>query len=244
MNDNDIQLKLLANVPIDMDGVGQFQLPTIKEIIQMGESKHNKYLSMILFSKDYFNFPGEDLNEYSDMEVLATSIFYDVSFRELVANSFKLFLGKDMKVTEDRIIYFDELSEDSILTEEKWMMIKKVARMGNFIQEKNEDLDAYKAGNERASKFIEKLKQKKALAAKAKKQDKINLHSIISAVAWRTTGISNLLNLTIYQLYDAYFRLGLIDNYHYTFTGIYTGNIDSSKIKLPDINWANVIKIN
>jgi hypothetical protein len=26
-------------------------------------------------------------------------------------------------------------------------------------------------------------------------------------------------------------------------TGIYTGNIDGSKIKLADINWANIIEI-
>jgi hypothetical protein len=83
------------------------------------------------------------------------------------------------------------------------------------------------------------------MIAKAKKKDeKINLHSIISAVAWRTVGFNEVLKLTIYQLYDGFYRLGLIDNYHYTFTGIYTGNIDGSKIKLPDINWANTIKIN
>jgi hypothetical protein len=243
MIDSDIHLRLLANEPIDV-GIGHFQLPTVREIIRMGESKHQQYLSMLLFNKDYLQANNQDIAEYSDLEVLATSIFYDPIFRELVANSFKLFLGKDLQVTDNGIIYFDELSEDNVLTEEKWGFIKKVAKIGNFVQEEKKE-EEYTAGNERARKFLEEQKKRKALLAKLKKtKEQTNLHSILSAVAWRTTGMKDLLNLTIYQLYDGYFRLGMIDNYNQITTGIYTGNVDSSKIKLPDINWANIIKIN
>lgn len=241
MNDNDLHLKLLANVPIDIDGIGQFQLPTIREIISMGESKYQQYLSMILFSKDYVN--ADNLDDYSDYEVLATSIFYDPVFHELVSNSFRLFLGKEIRVEQidDKFtLFFD----DSVLTEENWEFIKTATRIGNFIEEKKKE-EEYIAGNERARQFMEEQKKRKELLAKVKKnKEQVNLHSILSAVAWRTTGVTDLLNLTIYQLYNGYFRLGLIDNYNHITTGIYTGNVDGSKIKLPDINWANIIKIN
>jgi hypothetical protein len=142
-------------------------------------------------------------------------------------------------IEEKVILHFDDLE----LTEEKWEFIKTVAKIGNFVKESKEE--EYVAGNERARKFLEEQKKRKALLAKLKKnKEQINLHSILSAVSWRTTGVKDLLDLTIYQLYDGYFRLGLIDNYHQIFTGIYTGNVDQSKIKLPDVNWANIIKIN
>jgi hypothetical protein len=240
MIDSDIHLRLLANEPIDV-GIGQFQLPTVREIIRMGESKHNEYLSMLLFNKDYLN-NRDGIDEYTDLEVFVTSIFYDHYFRDTVTKAFKLFLNKEMKVTDEGVIYFDELREDTVFTEEKWMMIKKVAKIGNFIQEKKEEKIVY--ADDEVKSFWEKMRKKRELAAKSvKKEEKINLHSILSAVSCRTHGIEKTLSLTIYQLYDMYFRLGLIDNYYQITTGIYTGNVDQSKIKLPDINWANVIKI-
>jgi hypothetical protein len=244
MNEADIHLKLLANVPVNVEGIGFFQLPTIKDMIDMGESKYNQLLSMVTFSKEYLN--ANDLDGFSDLEVFATSIFYDQNFHELVNKSFKLFFNKEIQVKklgDIPVLYFDELREDTVLTEEKWELTKKIAKIGNFIQEAKEE--EYVAGNERARKFLEEQKKRKELLAKVKKnKEQVNLHSILSAVAWRTTGVNELLNLTIYQLYNGYFRLGLIDNYNHITTGIYTGNVDSSKIKLPDINWANIIKIN
>lgn len=243
MNEQDIQLKLLANMPIYIDGIGMLQLPTITEIIKMGESKYNHSLSLMLFTKDYLATQNEEVNNFSDFEVMLSLILYDPSFREMMFNTFSIFINSTPNMTEDGILFFGEPKEESILTEEKWTYIQKIIKLGNYIHGKQED--EYKPGNERARKFIEKQKKNKEMVAKLKKKDEtINLHSIISAVAWRTNGFNQLLNLTIYQLYDGFYRLGLIDNYHYTFTGIYTGNIDGSKIKLPDINWANIIKIN
>jgi hypothetical protein len=139
------------------------------------------------------------------------------------------------------IVYFGEFSEDSILTEEKFEYIKRLVRIANNVPEKTEE-EEYKAGNERARKFLEKIKKQKEEINKLKKQ-KINLHSIISAVGWKAQSFDFISKLNIYQLYDGFYRLGYIDNYNYTMTGIYTGNIDGSKIKLPDINWANIIEI-
>lgn len=242
MTEDDIRLKLLANVPIHIDGIGDFQLPSVREVIRMNESTYQQYLSWILFSKDHLQSPSEDINEYTDMEVFVTLIFHDVSFREGVFSAFKTFLNSEPQMLENGVIYFNELNDDSVLTEEKWEYIKKLIRIGNYIEDKKEEYDF---ANDKVRSFWEKKKQKKReLAAKVKKEEVINLHSIISAVGWKANSFFNVLNLTIYTLYDAYYRLGLIDNYNHTMTGIYTGNVDGSKIKLPEINWANIIKLN
>jgi hypothetical protein len=242
MDEKDIQLKLLANIPIDL-GFAKFQLPSVSDVIYMGESTYNSLLSLMLFSKESLTIQVEEFEKLSDFEILINLIYHDVSFRNMVFNAFATFLDVTPHISQEGIIYFGEFDISTILTEDKWEELKNIIKIGNFIPKTTEE--EYKAGNERARKFLEAQKKRKEMIAKAKKKDeKINLHSIISAVAWRTVGFNEVLKLTIYQLYDGFYRLGLIDNYHYTFTGIYTGNIDGSKIKLPDINWANMIKIN
>lgn len=240
----DMELKLLANVPIEIDGIGEFQLPILREVINMGESKYQEHYSRVLFDKSQLQNIEEDLSEYSDMEVLVTLIYHDQTFRFQVFNSLKIFLNNEPKMSDEGIIYFDELSDKTVLTEEKWNIIKQLIKIGNYIAEKKDEEDEYKAGNERAKKFMEKLRKKKAEAeALKKKVEKINTHSMISAVGWRLGDIDKALNKTVYQLYDAYYRFGFIDNFNFINTGIYTGNVDATKIKLPDINWANIIKI-
>jgi hypothetical protein len=135
------------------------------------------------------------------------------------------------------LIYFGEPSVESILTEEKFEYIKKLVRIANNLSEPEE----YVAGNEKARKLIEKIKRNREKSKQPVKQN-INLHSTISAVGWKAQSFKFISELTIYQLYEGFNRLGYIDNYNFTMTGIYTGNIDGSKIKLPEINWANIIK--
>ncbi|MNF66697.1 hypothetical protein D3C84_484940 [compost metagenome] len=238
LTDDDIKLKLLANEPIEIYGIGNLQLPSTRQVISMNESLHNTYLSYLLFSKENLSETSEEMDKLSDFEILVSFLYHDASFREVFFNALELIFGEKPNY-EEGIIFFGLPSEESLFTEEKWDFVKKVLKIGNFIEDKKEE--EIIPGNERARKFMEKLKRQKEQAPKVK--SKQNLHSMISAISWKTVGINNVLDLTIYQLYDAFMRLENIDNYHYTLTGIYTGNIDSKGIKLSDINWANIIKV-
>jgi hypothetical protein len=237
LNENDIHLKLFAGLPIEVDGIGDLRIPTLKEVVQLGENEYYNYVFHLLFTKKSLSVTNDELDNYSDFEALTLLLLYNTSFKEVFFNGLKYFFNKEPKLEQQYgLVYFDELTEDSVLTDEKLLYIQNCLKIAHFIKEEEEE---YEAGNEQARQFIEKLKKKKA---KIKVKPKQNLHSIMSAVAWKTVGIDKILNLTIYQLYDGYRRLENIDNYQFTLMGIYTGNIDAKKIKLPDINWANIIK--
>lgn len=237
LSNNDIHLKLLANKPIPIEGIGLLQFPTVDNIIEIGEGLFNEYVSLLLFTKSNLEKQDETLDGYSDFDILSSILVYQDSFGSSFFNALRwLFNSKPNIIKEHGIVYFDELSEESILTEEKFIYIQRIVKIAFFIQEEKEP--DYEPGNERARKFMENLKKKKAAAKKKPKQ---NLHSLISALAWKKIGLDKVFNLTIYQLYDGYQRLENIDNYHYTLTGIYTGNVDAKKINLPDINWANIL---
>lgn len=236
LNMDDIHLKFLLDLPVHIDGIGEFKAPQLKSIVELTENHYNTAVSSLLFDKSQVD--SDEVEKYSNFQVLMSAVYHDSSFRELFFCGLNLHLDKSPIMHEQGFIYFDELSEETILTEEKIEYLKLLVRVANNIAEPKKE--EYKAGNERAKLFMEKLKKTKA--SLPKKKSPINLHSIISAVGWKTKSFDFINNLNIYQLYDGYQRLGVIDNYHYTMQGIYAGTVDSSKIKLPDINWANVIK--
>lgn len=240
MNEKNIRLNLLLNRPIRIGGMGYLQLPTLNKIAELGEEEYNKNISALLFSKDILKSDLEELNELTDFHLLINLLYYDIQFREMFFSGLELLFNKKPEITEQGVVYFDEISEETVFTEKHWESIKKIVRIGNYIKEE----EKYNAGNERARRLIEQIKKSKEKLAKAKKKDNIDLHSIVSAVSCRVFGFDRVGDLTIYQLYDTFYRLNMVDNYHYTFTGIYSGNISSKDINLSDINWANVIKIN
>jgi hypothetical protein len=225
-------------LPVNIDGIGNLKAPILTDIVDLTEGIYNMAISSVLFDKKSLEQDG--LEEYTNFQILLSIIHQDNSFRELFFYALKLHFDTTPLFHPEGFVYLGELSEESILTEDKFEYIKKLVKIANHIPEKSEE-EEYKAGNDRAKKFLERLKKQRAEVEKVKKQ-KINLHSIISAVGWKSQSFDFISKLNIYQLYEGYNRLRFIDNYNHTMTGIYTGNIDGSKIKLPDIDWANIIK--
>ncbi len=86
-------------------------------------------------------------------------------------------------------------------------------------------------------KKVEAKKKAKRLAEHGE-EEQIDISDIISAVSQKsnTVDIFNIWNLTLYQLYDAYTRLELIDGYEFSIKAMMAGaeNVDlkhwSSKI--------------
>jgi hypothetical protein len=114
----------------------------------------------------------------------------------------------------------------------------------NFISEKNE----FKPANVFAKQMI--IDEKKREMERNKKRNiKIKSHigCMIRDVSYNeiTTGINiwNVWDLTIYQLYDAYFHIMKNYDYKNNMIGIYTGNIDTSKISIGKIKWSGDIEI-
>lgn len=242
LNDNELHLKFLLRQSVYVEGLGYFHSPTLEEIVNMTESKYNESISALLFDKSNLEINNEEIDNYTDFQVISSLVYNDDHFRSIYFAGLQLhFSEKPTLNKEYGFTYFGDLSEDTIITEEKYEYIKRLVRIANHIAEQKKD--EMIAGNERARKFIEEQKKRKALLAKLKKP-KFNLHSIISAVGWKAQKFDFINNLNIYQLYDAYSRLHVLDNYHYIMSGIYAGTVDDSKIKSEDIDWANIYNTN
>ena len=244
--DNDINLKLLAGMHIDINNLGVLTPLKLKQIIDLGEQVYNELLSVLLIDKS--NIEGLKEEEFSNLEILMVYSYQNIEFREKVLKSLKLFLGNEFFMSNEGLFYCRKLISDNyglfvyknlVLDKDPFDDFQYVLKKANHIENKKED--EIIPGNERARKFMEKLKLSKQ---NIKKPETMNLHSIISGIAWKSnnTNIINIFDLTIYQLYDAYHRLENIDNYHYTLSGLYAGTVDGKNINLSKITWTKIIK--
>ena len=231
LKDDAIHSRFLLGRPVHVEGIGDFHSPSLVDVVELTEDLYNTSLSLLLSDK---NTLANNIKQAESNEEFA-NLFYG-----LLSEGFKLHFGKYPNITMSGIIYFDEISENSILTDDKMAYIRKLVRIANNIAEQEKE-EEYIPGNDKARQFIEEQKRRKAMVAKLKKP-KINLRSIISAVGWKHRAFGIINQLSIYQLYDGYYREQVIDNYKYTMSGIYAGTVDSSKIKLDEINWANINK--
>lgn len=235
------ELQLLAGLPCFIPGVGYLQPLRIRDIAEIGEDVYNRYLSSLCFElKDV----GEEISSIEGIttyDVLALQCLHHDDLKEMVLSAFTVFFGESVKFNEKYVIfYLGELSENRFITRDNYEFIRQVLRKQNFIPETAEE--DYNPANERARKLIEEIKKNQRNAPKNK--DK-TLYSIISGIAWKShIGIKSVWDLTIYQLFDAYYRLELVDAWDKTMTGIYSGSVDGKKVNLKDLSWSKPIKFN
>lgn len=232
--DLDTELKLLAGLPIIVDDI-EIKPLTLREIIKIGYNNYVNNLNIYALKvSDLFQEITDDIKDIKVFDIIlnVSDVYQMFQYSSVIFFNYNI-LKTDL---ESQNIIFDE---NKLLHRNNWEEVCKIIKLQNCIVEKNEE-DEFNCANERARKFMEEIKKIKQNAPK--KKEEVNLSSIISSVAYKSNiGMNNILDLTIYQLYDAYYRLNIIDNYDKTMVGVYAGTIDSKKINLKDINWAKII---
>ena len=245
----DIGLKLLAGLPIEINKIGELYPLTLKEMANIGETQYNKYLSALCFEI-------EDVLSEDDLEGVEGVTTYDIlmanclsneDYRKLIIEAMSVFFKEDInfhRYSKDNVNYaffcLGELEEEKIINRDSFEEIKIILQQQNNIQKSKKE--EYNPANDKARQLIEKMKKDRQNAPKPKQF--VDLHSIISGVAWKGgVGIGSIWDVTIYQLYDAYYRLNIVDTYDKTLNGIYSGTVDAKQTDFKKLNWSNIIKL-
>jgi len=236
---NDLQL--LAGIPIAIRGVGTLTPLKVSQVAEMGEDRYNHYLSILCFNVQELDDEVVSVlsDEVTSFDIIISQCFHDEQFCGLVVEGLSTFFADKVEFVRDYgVFYLGDVREGRIITRDNYEEIKHVLRTQNFVQDKIKE--EYNPANERARQLIEQIKQNQKNAPKTNEK---TLYSIISGIAWKShIGIKSVWDLTIYQLFDAYYRLELVDAWDKTLTGIYSGSIDGKKINLKDLSWSKPIK--
>ena len=232
-----LELKLLKGSTIIIDGIKIKPLTLAIIVDDLGFDQYAQLLSILGFDKSKFK---DDIPE-DEYEKVCNFDFFVA--HETLMNSFLDFLRMVLNYLD---IYYIPQYQSIVLECGKEVVfinrdnadkiVNVFRKMYNITIEKEEE---YNPANDRARAIIEQIKKKKEAYANIHKEEEVDLNSIISGVAWKSTNtnIFNLFDLTIYQLYDAYYRLEIVDNYYNTITGLYTGNIDGKTVNPKKISW-------
>lgn len=239
LSESDIHLKLLLNLPIHIEGIGNFRSPKVKEVVEISESEYNKCLSIMLFDKSNLD---DDLSEFSTLDVIRSILASDEDFKDYFLECLRFHLDTTVNFTHDdtyTYVSFGDVEDKNIMTDELYEYLAELVRVANKIEKPKED-EEFNAADELARKMIRKRKEKLA-RLEAVKKPKVTLHSIVSGVSAMLNNPLEIGEQTIYQLYESNTRLHLIENIRNTNHGIYAGTVDGSKIKSEDLDFTGII---
>lgn len=238
---SDIELKFLAGLPVDIDDNLKITVPTIRDIINIGYSKYYSILSTLLTNKDSFK-------ELSTQEITNFELFFmfslqDNQFWKVVKEGLYFLFKEEPELRNEHnelFIYFGE-NRDKRIDNSNFDYFQNLLIFSHNIKFEREE---FKPANAEAKKLLDKLAKMTPNSTKKKKEEIFDFGSKVSGIAWKshTMNIFQVLDLNIYQFYDAVNRLEQVDSYMFTLQGIYAGNVDSKKINLTNLHWSKKFK--
>jgi len=196
------ELKLLSGEPIFVENIGFIYQPTLKKIKQVGMNVYYKYLLIIT------NLP-ESINDYNELFQIICG-YYDIRNEFEKACSFFI---------NEKPNYFDKYKSFAIgvdgfyLNQDNYLDFVNVIKKINGLKLENKK-ETY--ADEKAKQIAERMKKAREKREKNNNDESITLDNIISSVASKhpSYNLFNIWDLTVYQLYDQYKRLNMIDQYH------------------------------
>ena len=240
----DLDAKLLKGSAIEVCGL-QIEPLTIGEIVDdIGYERYVELLSLLLINKNRI-IHLFDNDEFKNKLRNFDLFLMDDGLVEKLVEFFKVFLKKDdVKFFKDimNIVVTDEDRNEIVINRDNYDDLVNVLRLMYWVQE--EKKEEYKPANKKAEEFIKKLEEKNKAYAKVKTKVGKSLFDVISGVAWKAPNMNifEIWDLTIYQLYDAYYRIDVIDEYDRFFTGVYSGAIDTKKVDMKNYDWTKKLK--
>lgn len=239
MEEHIFEMKLLKGSEIDVYGL-KIKPYTLEELVEVvGLKEYYKYIGFVSIQK-------RDINEFlklSGEEYEKTSVFQMFLFHEQLAVFVMDFLKFVTRMDE---IYYASIWKSITVEYDDYRVVIDSKNIDEIIKTilkiycisiPKEEKEEFNPANEQARKLMERIRKNRAKAPKAKSN--VDLTSIISAVAWKSNSltIESVWKLTLYQLYDAFYRLEIIDNYDKTLSAIYAGTIDGKTAKLDKQLW-------
>lgn len=241
MNDKKLRFTLLRGKPIFIENIGYLHQITLGELEAVGEDTYNKYLMILTMDKNSLEVTIEE--DIDNLSLVCWYCLNDLNFRKTFLEALEFFFKKQAGFDEESFLFYliEEDGDVRIFNAEIYKEVQDIIRIANWVNKKEEE--EYNPANEQARKIIEMIKQNK----KNKPQPKpiIDLYSMVSGLAWKSNdaNIFNVWDLTIYQLYDAFYRLENIEYCNNVMAGLYAGTVDGKNLDMKQINWAKILEI-
>lgn len=216
MNES-VKLKLLKgtqfNIKKENENICYIKPLTLCQIVDIGLDKYNLYLSSLVAEVSDYNIQDIDLSNYTYWDILINIMYYgDKSYYEAIIEAMSIFLDQEITFNKQEKLFYTQ--EGKTIDKDIFDEVKQILKWQNCLR--NNSIEEEKYENERARKLAEKFKKFREQLKPKKSENSITLEDMISGVSARHSSINlyNIWDLTLYQLYDQFNRLNLVDNYN------------------------------
>lgn len=211
-------LELLSPVPILVKGVGHAVSPTLREIARIGQEEYSRFLGLLSTDMPFFlertGLSAVFFN-LSDTEQKALTLFdlliLNPVTRETLQKLFSFFFREQARFEEEENAYLLQPEgadgAPGKITRSNYEEVRAILLRLNYLSPPN----MAAAKNPRAQKILEKIQRgKEQQSARRKKDLDLSIGNMVSALAAQHNSLNmlNIWDLTVYQLYDQFFRQG------------------------------------
>lgn len=225
---DDYILKFQKGTPVLLDDICAIYPSTVGEIVDLGYSVFEQYLSLIVSTKpsefkdvdDEFKKMLEQLTDFEYILFIANA---DLEFNQKFKEAFLFFTHEQISFSIDPAqIIVGPLDEKHILTEEKFYDLQKIIRRMFFLEQEEEDIIINKDDDEmirnlklQMRKNRERVRKAKAKQAAHEKSD-LKFSDLIGSITINHCNLSieNIWNITYYAFHDQLKRMGWRDQFN------------------------------
>lgn len=218
---------MLSGDPIYLQGVGHLRSPLLHELRPMGGigyKAYNLYLNILSWDKEHL-LQYDQLMQYRGAHRLNRKCFnaFDVATllpqtRELCRGVLSFFMVEELVWDErDRRYVVMETGEEPVaigeINRDNFDEVRQLMLQFNFVGLDQDDNPVTTHTSDKAKELWEKTQiflKEQAEAAKRDHKPEYHLSNIISKICaiHPTYNLLNIFNLTVFQLYDAFFQIG------------------------------------
>ena len=227
---DDLELLLLSGLPISIDICNLYPIK-LKDIVKLGYSKYNYYISLLLIDKSNLQNEEDDLSKVSNFDIIFHSCLNYEQFRINYCEMLELFFKKPIKLGK-YFFYFDD-NNNNIICKDNFDNIISLLKEINCMINK-EDIE-FNPANEKAKEIAERIKKarEKINKIKSKSGENLSLGDLISAFAFynKNTDLNSIFEMTIYQFNNQFQRMQLVNNYEISIQSLLHG-ADPKKVEI------------
>ena len=224
LTDDEI-LKFQKGTPVFLDDICAVYSATIGEIVDIGYSKFQEYLSVITAVKPMIHNDDElmkILGKLSDFEYVLMMTYMDPKANQMMKEAFNFFTHEQASFSLDPAqIVIGPLQEKHILNEEKFYQLQNLIKRAYFLELEGEEIiinkddpPSLKRLKMQMRENRQKVRKAKAKAATQKGTD-LHFSDLIGSFTINHCNVNgvNIYDMTYYMFHDQLKRMGWRDEY-------------------------------
>ena len=225
---DDEVLKFQRGSPVFLEDICAIYPAKMGEIVDLGYSKFQQYLSVVLVEKPTNSqMKDETLKELiaslTDFQYLLMLTALDIEANQLLKDAFQFFTHENITISlEPAQIIIGPLEENHLLTEEKFYDFQRIIKRMYFIEQEGEEIIINPDDPPHVRRLKEKMRENRNKVRKAKakqaEQEKSDLKfsDLIGSLTIDNCGLNmeNVWNITYYAFHDQLRRMGWRDQFN------------------------------